>query len=187
MFIPIAIGVLCSAAAAPMVNKHYLWVSKTKFNGKPPAEVRLYPMMASCWLVPIGLFIFAWTSYPQVSWWGPAIGGLPVGFGFIFLYNSANNYLVDSYQHLAASALAAKTFIRSFWGASVVLFTTQMYHRMGYQWASSFLAFLALLCCGIPFLFFIYGARIRAYSKYAYADDNSMTDDEKRAGADVAH
>ncbi|KAI9282911.1 MFS multidrug transporter [Umbelopsis sp. AD052] len=183
MFIPLAIGVLCSAAAAPLVNKHYLWVSKTKYNGKPPAEVRLYPMMVSCWLVPIGLFIFAWTSYPQLSWWGPAIGGLPVGFGFIFLYNSANNYMVDSYQHLAASALAAKTFIRSFWGASTVLFTTQMYHRMGYQWASTFLAFLALLCCAIPFLFFIYGARIRAYSKYAFADDDSMSDDEKRAGA----
>jgi hypothetical protein len=24
---------------------------------------------------------------------GPAMGGWPVGFGFIFLYNSANNYL----------------------------------------------------------------------------------------------
>ena len=51
------------------------------------------------------------------------MGGLPVGFGFIFLYNAANNYLVDTYQHQAASALAAKTFIRSFWGAGVVLFT----------------------------------------------------------------
>lgn len=122
MFIPIALGVLCSAACAPLVNKHYLSLSR-KHNGSPPAEVRLIPMMISCWFIPFGLFIFAWSSYPQLSWAGPAIGGFPVGFGFIFLYNSANNYLVDSYQHQAASALAAKTFLRSFWGAAVVLST----------------------------------------------------------------
>lgn len=92
MFIPLALGVLMSAACAPFVNKHYLSVS-AQYNGKPPAEKRLIPMMFSCWFIPVGLFIFAWTSYPRIHWIGPAIGGWPVGFGFIFLYNSANNYL----------------------------------------------------------------------------------------------
>lgn len=99
------------------------------------------------------------------------MGGWCVGFGFIFLYNSANNYLVDSYQHMGASALAAKTFIRSFWGASVVLFTIQMYHRLGYQWAGSLLAFIALACCMIPYVFWFKGATIRRRSRYAYAGD----------------
>lgn len=169
MFIPLAIGVIMSAACSPFVNKHYLSLY-TKHSGKPPAEVRLIPMMFSCWFIPIGLFIFAWTSYPSIHWIGPAIGGWPVGFGFIFLYNSANNYLVDTYQHQAASALAAKTFIRSLWGAATVLFTEQMYDRMGDQWASSFLAFLALACCAIPYVFYFKGASIRRYSKYAFAD-----------------
>ena len=102
------------------------------------------------------------------------MGGLPVGFGFIFLYNSANNYLVDSYQHQAASALAAKTFIRSIWGAAVVLFTNQMYARLGYQWASSLLAFISLACCAIPYLFWVYGARIRAKSRYAFTDEDEV-------------
>jgi hypothetical protein len=175
MFIPIAVGVLLSAACAPLVNKHYLTLV-AKHNGKPPAEARLIPMMLSCWFIPIGLFIFAWTSYPELSWVGPALGGAPVGFGFIFLYNSANNYLVDSYQHLAASALAAKTCIRSFWGACVVLFTTQMYHRLGYQWASSLLAFIALACCAIPFVFYFKGEAIRRRSKYAYAGDEEKSE-----------
>lgn len=171
MFIPLAVGVLLSAACAPFVNKHYMSLVE-KHNGKPPAEARLIPMMFSCWFIPIGLFIFAWTSYPTVSWAGPAMGGLSVGFGFIFLYNAANNYLVDSYQHLAASALAAKTFLRSFWGAAVVLFTTQMYHRLGSQWAGALLAFLALACCLIPYVFYWKGATIRKRSHYAYAGDN---------------
>ncbi|KAB5580058.1 major facilitator superfamily domain-containing protein [Coniochaeta sp. 2T2.1] len=177
MFIPIALGVVMSAACAPLVNRHYMTMVH-KYNGHPPAEVRLIPMMISCWLIPIGLFIFAWTSYPRLTWVGPCLAGWPVGFGFLFLYNSANNYIVDSYQHQAASALAAKTFIRSFWGAGVVLFTTQMYHRLGYQWASSLLAFLGLACCGIPFLFWTYGAAIRKKSKYAYGGD----DDDVVAG-----
>lgn len=186
MFIPIALGVLCSAACAPLVNKHYLTIYN-KFNGSPPAEARLIPMMLSCWLIPIGLFIFAWTSYPRILWLGPAIGGFPVGFGFIFLYNSANNYLVDSYQHQAASALAAKTFLRSFWGAATVLFTNQMYKRLGYQWASSLLAFIALACCAIPFVFYRFGAAIRKRSKYAYSGDDSENQGKAANNSDSDH
>ena len=175
MFIPLAIGVFLSAVLSPLVNNHYLSICARYPNGKPPPEARLIPMMWSCWLVPIGLFIFGWTSYPRLSWWGPAMGGFPVGFGFIFLYNSANNYLVDTYQHQAASALAAKTFLRSIWGACVVLFTIQMYHRLGYQWASSLLAFIALACCGIPYVFYFKGKQIRSYSHYAFVDDDEET------------
>lgn len=99
------------------------------------------------------------------------MAGWPVGFGFIFLYNSANNYLVDSYQHQAASALAAKTFLRSFCGAGAVLFTLQMYRTLNYQWASTLLAFIALACCAIPYVFYYKGAAIRKRSHYAFTDN----------------
>ena len=92
MFVPIAVGVVLSAACSPLVNKQFLRIHK-EMDGNPPPEMRLIPMMWSSFLIPIGLFIFAWTSYPHVHWAGPMMGGLPVGFGFIFLYNSANNYL----------------------------------------------------------------------------------------------
>jgi multidrug resistance protein len=184
MFIPIAIGVVASACCAPIVNRHYL-AQCAKYDGKPPAEIRLIPMMVSCWAIPIGLFVFAWTSYPHLSAWGPMLGGFPVGFGFIFLYNSANNYLVDSYQHQAASALAAKTFIRSFWGAATVLFTTQMYDRLGLQWASSLLGFISLACCAIPFGFWVFGERIRRRSRFAYSGDDEETGET--AKVEVAH
>ncbi|KAI5296513.1 hypothetical protein KEM52_001147 [Ascosphaera acerosa] len=169
MFIPLALGVIMSAFFSPLINKQYLRIY-AKYNGKPPAEMRLIPMMWSCFFIPIGLFIFAWTSYSHVHWFGPAIGGWSVGFGFIFLYNSANNYLVDTYQHQAASALAAKTFLRSLWGAGAVLFTEQMYHRLNDQWASTLLAFIGVGCCAIPYVFWFFGPAIRKFSKYAYHD-----------------
>ncbi|KAE8154237.1 major facilitator superfamily domain-containing protein [Aspergillus avenaceus] len=180
MFIPLAIGVVMSAVCSPFINKHYLSLY-AKYGGKPPAEARLIPMMFSCWFIPIGLFIFAWTSYPDLHWFGPAVGGWPVGFGFIFLYNSANNYLVDTYQHQAASALAAKTFLRSIWGASTVLFTEQMYDRLGDQWASTLLAFIALACCAIPYVFYFKGESIRRLSRYAF------TEDEENVGKTEKH
>lgn len=114
---------------------------------------------------------YAWTSYPTIHWAGPCFAGWPVGFGFIFLYNSANNYLVDSYQHQAASALAAKTFLRSFCGAGSVLFTLQMYRTLNYQWASTLLGFIALACCAIPYVFYYKGAAIRKRSHYAFTGD----------------
>lgn len=169
-FIPIAVGVLLSSFLAPWINSDYNKRAKkyTDRGEVPPAELRLIPMMIGCWFVPVGLFIYAWTSYPRLIWVGPTLAGFPCGLGFLMLYNAANNYLVDSYQHYAASALAAKTCVRSLWGAAVPLFTIQMYHRLGYEWASSLLAFISLACCAIPYAFYFYGARIRAKSKYAY-------------------
>jgi len=44
-----------------------------------------------------------------------------------------------------------------------------MYHTLNYEWAGSLLAFIALACCAIPYVFYFRGALIRRYSKYAYA------------------
>lgn len=181
MFIPIALGVISATAVAPFFNNDYnKRAQKYIDRGEtPPAELRLIPMMIGCWFIPVGLFCFAWSSYPSLSWAGPCISGYACGFGFNQLYNPANNYIVDSYQHYAASGLAAKTFLRSMWGASVPLFTIQMYHRLGYQWASSLLAFISLACCAIPYVFFFFGASIRARSKYAYSPEKELKRDEE--------
>jgi len=45
------------------------------------------------------------------------------------------------------------------------------YHNLGYEWASTLLAFIALGCCLIPLVFYFKGPAIRKYSKYAYSGD----------------
>lgn len=173
MFLPIAGGCILATLMAPLINTDYNKVAKPYVDrGElPPPELRLRPMMVGCWFVPAGLFAFAWSTYPRLSWAGPAFSGFGCGFGFLSLYNPANNYIVDSYQHYAASALAAKTFIRSIWGAAVPLFTIQMYHRLGYQWATSLMAFISLACCLIPYAFYWKGARVREFSRYAFTPE----------------
>lgn len=54
--------------------------------------------------------------------------------------------IVDSYASYAASAIAAKTLMRSLVGASVPLWVTQMFHNMGFQYAG---LLLALVSCVI--------------------------------------
>lgn len=77
------------------------------------------------------------------------------------------NYLIDSYVIYAASVLAASAVIRSLFGAAFPLFTTYMYKDLGVHWASSIPAFLSLACMPFPYLFWRYGATIRAKCKYA--------------------
>ena len=67
----------------------------------------------------------------------------------------------------ANSAIAANTLIRSFAGAGFPLFATQMYDKLGVDWATSLLGFLCVAMVPIPVLFFIYGKRIRAMSKFS--------------------
>lgn len=84
----------------------------------------------------------------------------------ILIYVSANSYIIDSYPHIAASALAAKTFMRSICGAMVPLFVNQMFHGLGFQYAGLLLALVSVAIIPIPFVFYKYGARIRAKSSY---------------------
>jgi hypothetical protein len=44
-----------------------------------------------------------------------------------------------------------------------------MYEKLGYQWASSVLAFLTVAMMPFPYIFFKYGKRIRGKSRFASA------------------
>jgi hypothetical protein len=62
----------------------------------------------------------------------------------VAIYISANSYLVDTYNLYGASAMAAKTLIRSLAGASVPMWLSYMYSRLGNEWAGSLLAFISV-------------------------------------------
>ena len=47
------------------------------------------------------------------------------------------------------------------------LFGLQMYNKLGYQWATSVLAFLTVAMMPFPYIFFRYGKQIRGRSRFA--------------------
>jgi MFS family permease len=88
-----------------------------KNPSKAVPEGRLDPALIGSVLLPIGLFWFAWSTFPSVHWIVSIIGGSVFGFGQVLLFISLINYVVDAYTVYAASALAANAILRGLFGA----------------------------------------------------------------------
>jgi MFS family permease len=159
MYIPILIGACFALFTTPILEKKYAAMIKTR---KPEPEDRLVGAMIGSPFPCIALFILGATSYKHIIWVGPASSGIAFGYGMVLIYYSLNNYIIDTYAKYAASALATKVFLRSAGGAAFPLFTPQMYHKLGLQWASWLLAFISLAMIAIPFSFYKYGKGLRA-------------------------
>lgn len=164
-FIGILVGVICGIILI-------IWQTKTRFarklekHGKVVPEERLVPMMIASVSLPAGLFWFGWTSDPNIHWAPQVIAGVPIGMGILVIFMQGLNYIIDVYMMFANSAIAANTLVRSSVGGAFPLFAVQMYHKLGVDWASSLLGFLTIAMIPIPILFYFYGAKIRAMSKY---------------------
>src|SRR5690606_7674448 len=72
----------------------------------------------------------------------------------------------DTYTIYAASAIAANTIARYAFAASVPLFTDQMFAAMDIGGGGSLIAGCAALLAPVPFIFWKYGKKIRARSRY---------------------
>ncbi|CBQ67414.1 probable mfs-multidrug-resistance transporter [Sporisorium reilianum SRZ2] len=150
-------------------NPRYVRVYN-KHNGFAPPEARLVPAMIGSVAIVVGLAIFAATDSPDVHWIAPIIGGAPFGLGMVMIFLSCMGYLTDSYLIYAASVLASNSVIRSLFGFAFPLFTPSLYSiggKNGIHWGPAIGGLLALLCLPFPFVFYKYGASIRAKCKYA--------------------
>lgn len=159
MFIPILIGAAFALFVTPAIEGKFKKICSER---SPTPEDRLHAALLGAPFIPIAFFILGATSYKHIIWVGPASSGIAFGFGMVLCYYAVNNYIIDSYQKYAASALAAKVFLRSGGGAAFPLFTTQMYDRLGLQWASWLMAFIGVAMVFIPYIFYFFGAGLRA-------------------------
>jgi hypothetical protein len=123
-------------------------------------------MILGALILPAGLFWFAWTSSPNITWVPQVIATVPIGWGILMIFLQGLNYIIDVYMWHANSAIAANTLLRSLAGAGFPLFAVQMYDKLGVAWASSLLAFLCIAMIPAPILFYLYGAKIRKLSKF---------------------
>ncbi|KAK2608551.1 hypothetical protein QQS21_002897 [Conoideocrella luteorostrata] len=130
-------------------------------------EKRLPPMMLGSLLFSGGQFIVGWTAEPGIHWIVPCIGLVLMGTGFFTIFQAALNYLVDTFQAYAASAVAANTFLRSCFAGAFPLVVGPLYHNIGVGPGSSITAGFAALLIPVPFVFYKVGRRIRAQSKWS--------------------
>ncbi|KAK2929929.1 Major facilitator superfamily [Fusarium oxysporum f. sp. vasinfectum] len=171
-FLGILVGMLLAAGLDPLWhnirNKLIRKLSEeTGVEGNSQPEFRLPPAILGGILVPVGIFMFAWSCYPRVHWIVPIVGSAIFGAGILLVFSGVFTFLVDAYPQYAASALAANAFVRCVFAAAFPLFGNQMYTKLNNHWASSLLAFLTVAMMPFPYLFFRYGKRIRANSRFA--------------------
>ena len=191
-FLGITVGVLVGVIIIVYLTKTR-YARKMKKHGKAAPEERLVAMMIGAVMLPAGLFWFAWTSNPHITWVPQVLAGIPIGAGVFLIFmqyvhpscsplvlpphltlrntdttrNRGLVYIIDVYLMYANSAIAANTLVRSLAGAGFPLFATPMFLNLGVPWATSLLGFLTLAMVPVPVLFFVYGKKIRSLSKFS--------------------
>ncbi|CAI7586543.1 unnamed protein product [Penicillium pancosmium] len=128
-FLGLFVGMVMAILSDPLWRRNYVRLERQHQQGNHVEEFqpewRLPPAILGGPLVTIGIFIFAWTIYPDVHWIAPIIGSALFGAGTILVYSGIFTFLVDAYPTYAASALAANSFMRSSFGGIFPLFGIQ--------------------------------------------------------------
>ena len=163
-FLGIGVGSVFGVITFGVASDKILKYMSAKGEMKP--EYRLPPMIPGAFVIPVGLFIYGWTSEKLAHWIAPIIGTSFVGFGLLATFMPTQTYLVDAFTIYAASALAANAILRSSLGALLPLAGRKMYSGLGLGWGNSLLGFIALAMCPIPYLFFKYGEKIRKSKRF---------------------
>ncbi|CCD24797.1 polyamine transporter TPO1 NDAI_0D04840 [Naumovozyma dairenensis CBS 421] len=159
-----------------LVCSFFIWYMDTDYlkrcakKGGLVPEARLLLMILPSIFFPIGILWFCWTgNYPEkIHFMVPTVAGGFIGFGLIGIFLPCLNYIIESYLLLAASAVAANTFLRSGFGAVFPLFAGYMFHNLGIGWSGLVLGLFAAAMIPVPLLLYKYGAGIRRKSKLAY-------------------
>ncbi|KAH8807994.1 MFS multidrug transporter [Xylogone sp. PMI_703] len=163
-FLGMCVGMFFATLASPLINRiHGVYVRR--LGGTQP-EARLPHLIPLAWLLPLSLFWFAWTAGPPIHWLVGISSGIIYGFALIIVFLGITSYLTDCYGPYAASAMAANAVLRSVFGATFPLFANDMYQKLNIGWATSVLAFVALVMAPLPWVFYRFGPALRERSAF---------------------
>ncbi|CEI69908.1 hypothetical protein FVEN_g7230 [Fusarium venenatum] len=164
-FVGIGVGTMMAIFAEPLFRRVINSQPRDPVTGKPPPEATALVMAIGAVLTPLGQLVFSWTCLPaSIHWAIPIAFGIPFGAGNTISFIYGSNYLAGTYSIYAASALAGNAVLRSIAGGVLPLAGPKMYAAMTPQWAGTLLGLLEVAMIPIPFVFWRYGAKIRAKS-----------------------
>lgn len=87
-FLGILVGFLFAIATFGIFDATLYRKAATRAKGMPAPEHRLYAAMLGSFLLPIGLFWFAWAPMKDVHWIVPVLAGVPFGWGCLAIFVS---------------------------------------------------------------------------------------------------
>lgn len=171
-YVSIMIGIGSGAVAYILwTHKNY---TKPYLQGiKPNPELFIPVAIFGAVIMPIGIFIFAWTSSTTIHWIFPLIGAAIYACGAFFIFQTLFNYILASFKaEFIASIFASNDFFRSVIAGVFPLFGGFLYNNTGSEkfpvgWGSSILGFITIGMIAIPTLFYLNGPKLRARSRFA--------------------
>ena len=162
------ITVACVIGIAIYCSYVYFYLEPDiKKNGLRAQEHRLVPALISCFGIPIGLFVFGWTSNPHIHWIVSVIGIVIFAASAFVLFQCIFMYLPLSYPQYAASLFATNDAWRASFAAGAIIFARPLYVNLGVGKGISVLGGLAAGGVLGMFVLYFYGAKMRARSRYA--------------------
>jgi MFS family permease len=116
-FIGIGIGICMASLLVPLIlhwAKRDLAALQATHgpHARLPPEQHLWFAIFGAPAVPIALFWMGWTNYPDISCWSGLASSVLLGYGILCIFISTCQYIIDTYEVYAASALASLTVIR---------------------------------------------------------------------------
>jgi multidrug resistance protein len=132
-----------------------------KNHGKALPEFRLPLANIGAVLIPLSLFWFGWSVDARSPWPVSIAATFFYGLGQLLIFNTVQNYYIDSFEKYAASAIAGGSVFRSLIGGVVPLFAPALFERLGYGWGISVFGFLAVAIAPAPAVFYYFGGRLR--------------------------
>jgi MFS transporter, DHA1 family, multidrug resistance protein len=148
---------------------YFLLIPDVKANGLRAQESRLVPALFACFGPTISLFLFAWTARTGIHWIVPTIGITLYGATVFVVVQCIFVYVPLSYPQYAASLFAANDFFRSAFACGSIMFARPLFINLGVAKGVSLLAGLSVIGIIGMFVLWIYGAKLRARSKFAIA------------------
>ncbi|KAJ6172790.1 MFS general substrate transporter [Penicillium chermesinum] len=158
---------LCVAVCLLCAYFYYLQPKRlAKFDTVPP-EARIWPGLFATFLIPIGLYLFAWTARPSLHWIISMIGIAISMCGVFVITQCMFIYLPFTYPRYAGSLFAANGFARSLLAAASILFSTPMFNAIQVSGGVTLLASFSVACIFGMFALYYFGARLRKRSRFA--------------------
>jgi len=167
-YISLGVGFFLGAQITAPINDRVYIRLKARNNGVGRPEFRVPTMVIGSLLIPIGLLWYGWSARAHAHWIMPNIGAAIFCSGAICCFQGMQTYIVDSYTRYAASGIAAAVVMRSLCGFGFPLFAQSLFASLGYGWGNTLLALIGIgLGIPAPIIFWKYGERLRARSKFA--------------------
>lgn len=177
-FIPLFLG-YCAAWALfiPFYRRNLAARKADPNNEHDQYEARLKPLLWLAPCLPVGLFIFAWTSGgPPLHYAGTMVGSFIIGIANYAVYASTIEYMARAYgAEYSASATGGNGWARDFLAGvltvpAVPFYTNIMADQgLNLQMASTILGIVSILLVGAVFWVYFHGDKLRRKSQFAQA------------------